>query len=48
MTEIRDGVYKTRTGSHGEKLIQIRASSVSEYIRFVNEETGEIKLVPIK
>jgi len=47
MTEIRDGTFTTRNGSHGEKLIQIRASSGVEYTRFTDEETGAIRLVPV-
>jgi hypothetical protein len=47
MTEIRDGTFTTRNGSHGEKLIQIRASSDVEYTRFTDEESGVIRLVPV-
>ena len=48
MTETRDGIYKTRVGHHGERLIQVRASSAVHYWRYVNEETGEIRFVPAK
>ena len=47
MTEIRDGTFTTRNGSHGEKLIQIRASSGVEFTRYTDDETGEIRLVPV-
>jgi len=46
MVETRDGTYKTRSGSHGERLIQIRAGSDVEYVRYVDEGTGVIRLVP--
>ncbi len=48
MTETNDGIYKTRSGNHGEKLIQVRNMSGIHYWRFVNEETGEIRFVPAK
>ena len=46
MVETRDGTYKTRNGSHGERLIQIRAGSDVEYVRYVDENTGIIRLIP--
>ena len=46
MTETRDGIYKARTGNHGERMIQVRASSKVHYWRYVNEENGEIRFVP--
>ena len=48
MTETRDGIYKTRTLAHGEKLIQMRAGSAVHYWRYVNDETGEVRFVPAK
>jgi hypothetical protein len=47
MTETRDGTFKTRDGSNNEKLIQIRKSSAPEYTRFVDDESGIIRLVPV-
>jgi hypothetical protein len=39
MTEnaVSDGVFKVRTGNHGEKLIQLRAGSNGEYRRFTED-----------
>lgn len=47
MAEIFDGVYKSRVGSHLEKLIQIPVTSKQYYQRFVDEDTGIIRLVPV-
>jgi hypothetical protein len=48
LTETKDGIYKTRTGNHGEKLIQVRASAGVHYWRYMNEETREIRFVPAR
>jgi hypothetical protein len=48
MTLIYDGVFKTRTGMHGERIIQIPATAAMHYKRYHDEKTGEIKLVPVE
>ena len=47
MTEINDGIYKVRTGNNNERLIQVPFLPATHYWRYVNVETGEIRLVPV-
>ena len=48
MVETFDGVYKTRTGNHGERLIQMPVIAQTWYKRYFNEESGEIRMVPVR
>lgn len=47
MPEVNDGIYKVRTGNNNERLIQVPFLPTTHYWRYVNVETGEIRLVPV-
>ena len=48
MTETYDGIFKTRTGAHGERIIQLPITAAMHYKRYVDEKTGEIRFVPVE
>ena len=48
MTETKVGIYKTRTGNHGETLVHVPKTPHTHFWCYVNDESGEIRLVPAK
>ena len=48
MTLTLDGIYKTRTGKHGEQLIQVPREAATHYKRLYDAKTKEIRFVAVE